>query len=317
MADDAHESGVGETAKVGFCSILGLPNVGKSTLLNAILGVRLVAVSAKPQTTRNRILGVQNSRLAQIIFVDTPGVQHGGGALRRFMRDQALAAAGDCDVAVHVIDASDPTQVEPGRLKGARGEALAEAIAHISAPLILAINKIDKLKNKSMLLPILESYHEGGRYAALVPISAMKEDGVGALCSSIIDALPSGPRLFPDDMITDRAERFLAAELVREQLFRQLGAELPYASAVIVDEFDERADKDDIVIHASIYVERDSQKAIVIGRGGKQIKAVGERGRRALSELFRCPVHLKLRVKVASNWSQKPKGVRNMGYDES
>ena len=316
MAHDPKELSPGVTAKVGFCSILGLPNVGKSTLLNAVLGVRLVAVSAKPQTTRNRILGVKNTTDAQIVFVDTPGVQHGGGALRRFMRTQALAAAGDCDVAVHVIDASDARQLEPGRLKGARGEALAEALTEITAPLILAINKIDKLKQKIELLPILEAYNKLDRYASLVPISAMSSDGVEGLLEAISVHLPEGPRLFPDDMITDRAERFLAAELVREQLFRQLGAELPYASAVIVDEFNERVDKKDIVITASVYVERASQKAIVIGKGGRQIKAVGERGRAALSELFQVPVHLKLQVKVATNWSQKQGGVRKMGYDE-
>ena len=302
--------------KVGFCSILGLPNVGKSTLLNAVLGVRLVAVSAKPQTTRNRILGVKNRDDGQIVFVDTPGVQVGGGALRRVMRDTALAAASDCDVAVHVIDASDPAQADPARLRGTRATALAEALEAIEAPLVLAVNKLDKLKSKVALLPVLEAYNNLGRYKALVPISAASGEGVDILETQIAGLLPLGPRLFPDDMITDRAERFLAAELIREQLFRQLGEELPYASAVMVDDFDELSREGEIVVSASVYVERDSQKAIVIGKGGAQIKKVGERARAALSELFHCPVHLRLQAKVSANWSRDVRGVRTMGYVE-
>ena len=301
------------TARVGLCAILGLPNSGKSTLLNAILGRRLVAVSAKPQTTRNRILGVKNLEDAQIIFVDTPGVQRGKGALRRYMQDQALAAAGDCDVALHVIDASDKRQASPDRLEGPAAGALADTLAAVEVPMILVANKVDRLGDKKQLLPILAAYNDTGRYRTLVPISALNEDGLDRLVAEIVETLPEGPRLFPEDMITDRAERFLAAELVREQLFRQLGAELPYASAVTVEDFEDR--RSDIVIMAVVWVERDSQKAIVIGKGGHQIKKVGERARAALAELFGCPVHLKLHVKVSADWSRKPRGIRDMGYE--
>lgn len=296
-------------ARVGLCAILGLPNAGKSTLLNNILGRRLVAVSAKPQTTRNRILGVKNLPAAQIIFVDTPGVQRGKGPLRRYMQDQALAAAGDCDVALHVIDVTDRRQQAPDRLEA----AMADTLAAVKTPLIAVANKVDRIGDKKQLLPILAAYHDSGRYRAMVPISALSGDGLDRLEAEIVAALPTGPRLFPEDMVTDRSEPFLAGELVREQLFRQLAAELPYASAVTVEQFEDRGR--DIVIAAVVWVERESQKAIVIGKGGHQIKKVGERGRAALAELFGCEVHLKLHVKVSADWSQKPRGVRDMGYE--
>jgi GTP-binding protein Era len=310
----------GQECRSGFCAILGLPNAGKSTLLNAILGRRLVAVSSKPQTTRNRIVGVKNTARqgepVQIVFVDTPGIQRGAGALRRFMQDQALAAAGDCDVAVHVVDVLDPGQVHPEALHGPVAEALAEALAAVTQPVILAANKVDRLASKDRLLPILDAYHRTDRYAAIVPISATRADGLELLEDEIASRLPLGPRLFPEDMITDRAERFLAAELIREQLFRQLGAELPYASAVVVESFEDRRDRGDIAIAALIHVERESQKGIVIGKGGHQIKRVGEQARAALAELFGCPVHLRLLVKVSSDWSRKLRGIRDMGYEE-
>lgn len=306
--DDAHS---------GFCSILGLPNVGKSTLLNRILGIRLVAVSPKPQTTRNRILGVLNvdDPPAQVVFVDTPGIQQGTSALRKYMRDQALSAAGDCDVALLVIDISTASQRTPGRLDASEAAALSEALEGVKAPVVLALNKVDRIANKDDLLPIMAAYSDTGRYADVVPISATKGTNVDRLIPLIAKHLPMGPRMFPEEMYTDRAERFLASELVREQLFLQLGDELPYATAVMVESFDERSDKGDVVISAVIYVERDSQKGIVVGKGGKRIKTVGERARNSISELLRCPVHLKLFVKVSANWSRAQQGIRDMGYE--
>jgi GTP-binding protein Era len=287
-----------DSARVGLCAILGLPNAGKSTLLNRILGVKNLSAPTA----------------AQIIFVDTPGVQRGKGALRRYMQDQALAAAGDCDVALHVVDVTDRDQKAPDKLRGAPAAALGDALEAVAAPLICALNKVDRLPDKKQLLPILTAYHDTGRYAAIVPISALERDGLDRVEAEIVERLPEGPRLFPADMITDRAERFLAAELVREQLFRQLGAELPYASAVTVEEFEDRGR--DIRIAAVVWVERESQKAIVIGKGGRQIKSVGERGRAALAELFGCEVHLVLTVKVSADWSRKVRGIRDMGYED-
>lgn len=304
--------------RAGFVGILGLPNVGKSTLLNRVLGLRLAAVSSRPQTTRNRILGVHNISGdidAQLVMLDTPGIQQGKGALRRYMREQALAAVGDCDIALLMVDASDERQRDPERLADSAAALLADALAGVKTPAFLAVNKIDRLNDKAELLPIMQAYDALDRYTEILPISAKSGDGVDALVAAIAEHLPEGPKLFPEDMYTDRAERFLAGELVREQLFRQLGQELPYASAVVVESFRERSAKGDIVIEAIVYVERESQKGMVVGKGGHRIKAVGERARKAISQLFGCPVHLVLRVKVSADWSRGDRGIRDMGYE--
>ncbi len=307
---------------VGVCAILGLPNVGKSTLLNRVLGLRLVAVSPRPQTTRNRILGVVNRPAAdeqpgaQIIFLDTPGAQRGKGPLRRFMQGQAVSAAAECDVALVVVNASERDQQHPERWSPDDAAALADTMGRSDVPLILALNKIDRLSAKGELLPMMEAYHATGRYAEIVPISALKGDGVDVLQATIAARLPVGPALFPEEMYTDRAERFLAGELVREQLFRQLGKEVPYATAVVIEAFEDRRDRGDVLIRAVIHVERDSQKGIVVGRGGQRVKEIGSRAREAISELLGCPVHLILHVKVSPEWSRRDAGIRDMGYDE-
>ncbi len=324
MSGDA----IQETAAVhvGYCAILGLPNVGKSTLLNRLLGVRLAAVSARPQTTRNRILGVHNLELAaeteadeatpaQIIFFDTPGLQQGASALRRYMREQSLAAAGECDVVLLVVDVSDRAQREPGARRTGADSAVLEVLEAAGAPAVLALNKIDKLQSKAELLPIIEAYSEGDRYAAIVPISARTGEGLPELAVEVARRLPLGPRLFPEEMYTDRAEKFLAGELVREQLFRQLGEEVPYATAVVVESFEDRQAKGDVVISAVVHVERESQKGIVVGKGGSRIKSVGQNARKAISQLLGCPVHLRLFVKVSPNWSRDKAGLRDMGYE--
>jgi len=308
-----------ETTRVGFCAIVGLPNVGKSTLLNQLLGKRLVAVSDKPQTTRNRIIGVLNVEPddgpAQIVFVDTPGLQKGKGALRKFMRDEVMAATGDCDAAVLVVDISRKDQRSPEALSSGELGVLHKALQAASAPTVLVLNKVDQIEDKATLLPLIEAFGAAGHYAAIVPMSAKRGQGVDALAGEVAKLLPAGPRLFPEEMYTDRAERFLAAELVREQLFRQLGEEVPYATACVVESWNERPDKGDVVIDAVIFVERDSQKAIVVGKGGQRIRTVGERAREAIGELLGCPVHLKLFVKVKSNWSREPDGIRDLGYE--
>jgi GTP-binding protein Era len=302
----------------GTCAILGLPNAGKSTLMNRVLGMRLCAVSPRPQTTRNRVLGVKNTELdgdpAQIVFLDTPGAQRGENALRRYMRDQTLAAAGDADVALLLVDVSEVEQTSPERLGEGDRRAIDEILAAAKAPVLLALNKVDRVA-KPALLPMLEAWSARGGFEELVPISALTGDGVDRLEQAIAVRLPEGPALFPEDMVTDRAERFLAGELVREQLFRQLGEELPYATAVVIDQFSERPDKGDVVISASIFVERESQKGIVVGKGGQRIKAIGEAGRGAIAQLLGCPVHLLLHVKVAPNWSRDGGGIRSMGYE--
>jgi GTPase len=301
--------------RAGFCAIVGLPNVGKSTLLNQILGQRLAAVSAKPQTTRNRILGIHNLADAQIAFVDTPGIQEGPGALRRFMREEALTAAGDTDVAVLVIDAADPRGRLPARLDEPDAAPLASALR--ARPVVVALNKVDKVA-KLELLPLIAAWSAwaAGKDLEVVPIAAITGDGVDRLVATIARHLPVGPRLFPEDMVTDRAERFLAGELIREQLFHQLGKELPYAAAVIVEAFEERPDRNDVVIGAVIAVERPSQKAIVVGKGGARIKQIGIAAREAVSQLLGCAVHLNLHVKVVPDWSRVERGLRELGIDD-
>jgi GTPase len=305
-------------SRAGTCAILGLPNAGKSTLLNRFLGMRLCAVSSRPQTTRNRVLGVRNAVVdgepAQLIFLDTPGAQRGENALRRYMREQTLAAAGECDVALLLLDAADPQQRSPAGLPEHESRAIDEILAAVRAPLILALNKVDRLP-KPALLPMLEAWAAGDRFQELVPISALAGDGLDRLERAVAQRLPEGPALYPEDMVTDRAERFLAAELVREQLFRQLGEELPYATAVVVEDWSERPERGDVVVNATIFVERDSQKGIVVGKGGQRIKAIGAAGRKAIADLLGCPVHLVLHVKVAPNWSRDGGGLRHMGYE--
>lgn len=306
-----------ETTRAGICAILGLPNAGKSTLMNQLLGMRLMAVSPRPQTTRNRVLGVKNVAVdgaaAQMVFLDTPGAQRGPGALRQYMREQTLAAAGDCDVALFLLDMTDPAQRGPASMEGPAA-ALEELTRSVSVPMLLALNKIDKLP-KPALLPSLEAWSATDRFQELIPISALQGDGLDRLEQAIARRLPEGPHLYPEDMVTDRAERFLAAELVREQLFRQLGDELPYAAAVVVEDFRERPERGDVVISAVVHVERESQKGIVVGKGGQRIKAIGSAGRAAIAQLLGCPVHLLLHVKVSPNWSSGAGGLRAMGYE--
>lgn len=312
------------TVHGGTCAIVGLPNAGKSTLLNRILGRHLAAVSSRPQTTRNRILGIHRATVetldppaVELCFVDTPGIQLGKGALRRFMREQALSAAGECDVALFVVDAADRRASGPDRL--AKPDTFELAAVTAGLPVVVALNKVDRL-DKPELFPILEQWGNWGREnnrpaLDIVPIAALSGDGVEHLVTTLAGYLPVGPAMFPADMLTDRAEEFLAGELVREQLYHQLGKELPYAAAVVIESFEER-DQGDIAIGACIVVERESQKAIVIGKGGARVKQLGIAARVALADLFRCPVHLTLFVKVVPDWSNAEAGLRRVGFSD-
>ncbi|HTM19189.1 MAG TPA: GTPase Era [Kofleriaceae bacterium] len=313
-----------QLARTGLCAILGLPNAGKSTLLNNVLGVRLAAVSQRPQTTRTRILGVKNLEPApgpdgtvlpaQVVFIDTPGSQQGSSPLRRYMQEQALAAAGDCDVALVMVDAADGEQRLPGKMPAEDGRAFADMLAAVRAPRLLLLNKVDRVA-KEQLLPMIEAWSAAGGWQEIIPVSAASGDGLDRVLAAVVDRLPVGPRLFPEDMVTDRAERFLAGELVREQLFRQLGQEVPYATADTVESFEERAGRGDVVIGAVIHVERESQRPIVLGKGGRRIKEIGAQARQAISELLGCPVHLRLFVRVTPDWSKAERGLRDMGYE--
>jgi GTP-binding protein Era len=305
--------------RAGFCAIVGLPNVGKSTLLNRILGRRLVAVSPKPQTTRDRIVGVHSIELpgetpdhAQIAYVDTPGVQTGKGPLRRYMREAALAATADADVVLLLIDATDKRGRRPEALDDPEAAGLGDHARR--KPIIVALNKVDRV-GKPELLPMIEAWAklpgvDGG--VEVVPISATTGDNVDRLEQVIAHKLPSGPPLFPPGMITDRSSQFIAQEIIREQLYHQLGKELPYACAVLVETWTER--KGELVIGAVILVERESQKPIVVGRAGHRIRELGIASRQALAEALGKPVHLNLFVKVVEQWSQAERELIKLGY---
>jgi GTPase len=311
-ADEPAEGAV----RAGFCAIVGLPNVGKSTLLNCMLGRHLVAVSAKPQTTRDRIVGVHTIELpgqtpthAQIAYVDTPGVQQGQGPLRRYMREAALSSAADADVVLLLVDATDRRGRMPERMN--QDDTVALGQASQSHPWIIALNKVD-IVGKPELLPVIEAWSKAHPGIEVVPISAATGDNVEALERVIASKLPAGPPLFPAEMVTDRSPQFIAQEIIREQLYHQLGKELPYASAVQVETWTER--KGELVIGAVIVVERETQKAIVVGRAGSRVKELGIAARAAVGDALGKPVHLTLFVKVLEEWSREQRDIEKLGY---
>ncbi len=294
----------------GFVALLGVPNVGKSTLLNQLMGSKLAIVTPKPQTTRDRILGVLTGPAGQIVLLDTPGVHRPDRSLNTYMVNQALATLSDADVAVLVIDASASSR----KRTHADIEAdLARRAQDKGVPLIVALNKLDAMTDKEQLLPLMEHWAEAG---AVVPISALRGDGVEQLLEEIWPRLPVGPAYFDGDELTDRSLRWLAAETIREKVFMQTRQEVPYSTAVRVERYLERADKGDVVIEAVVYVERDSQKGIIVGKGGSRIREIGMASRESLSKFLEVPVHVKLRVIVMPNWSQSAAGMRRVGYEE-
>jgi GTPase len=305
--------------RAGFCAIVGLPNVGKSTLLNRVLDRHLVAVSAKPQTTRDRILGVHTVDLpgetpgrAQIAYLDTPGIQDGKGPLRRYMREAAFAAASDADVVLLIVDATDRRGRMPARLDQEDVRGLGDASrAH---PIVIALNKVDRVA-KPELLPVIEAWSTFAEGVEVVPISALEGDNVDTLERAVARKLPPGPALFPDEMVTDRSPQFIAKEIIREQLYHQLGKELPYACAVQVETWNENPNKRELTLNAVILVERDSQKAIVVGKGGSRIRELGIAARAAVaSALGYKAVHLSLFVKVLAEWSRGERELKELGY---
>jgi GTP-binding protein Era len=309
--------------RAGFCAIVGRPNVGKSTLLNHVLGEKLAVVTPKPQTTRNRILGVKNLPEAQLVLIDTPGVHRGKSSLNRYMVDEALNAAAECDVILYLIEAP---RISAGKMKsdgispGPAEQVIIDKLGSLArgkrkAKIVLGVNKIDQLHEKDQLLPVLAAWGERLPLVAAVPISAKTGDGVEGLISELARQLPAGEALYPEEMFTDRAERFRAGELVREQLFLRLGEEVPYSTAVSVENWQERKDKGDVVIDAVVIVERESQKRIVIGAGGQMIKDVGAAARVEIAKLLGIPVHLKLFVKIDPSWTSNPNALKRLGYE--
>ena len=298
-------------AVAGTVAILGKPNVGKSTLLNRMVGEKLAIVTPKPQTTRNRIVGVWNGEGGQIVFVDTPGVHGARKGLNRYMVGEAMAAIADVDAALLVVDGSEG-RASPGDAE----KMILAGLADAKKPVVLAINKVDKAKDKSTVLPLLAAWQEVTAFAAMVPISALKGTNINPLVAELLKLVPEAPPLYGPEMLTDRTERFLATELVREQLFLKLRQEVPYATAVVIENWQER-DRNgvaDVVIEASILVERDSQKGIVVGKGGAMIREVGIAARTEITQLLGRPAHLKLEVKVVPDWTTSPEALDRLGY---
>jgi len=289
----------------GYIAIAGTPNAGKSTLLNRMLGQKISITSKKPQTTRNRILGVLHRPDAQMIFFDTPGVFHAKDKLNTRIVDTAFSAVADADLILVVIDVALP-DIEAERF-------LVKRLQDQSKPVVLALNKID-LVEKSGLLESIEKWAEAYPFREVVPISAKNGIQINELILAMVSALPQGPPYFPEDTLTDVSERFLVAELIREQVFRLTGEEIPYATAVTVDAFKEKNRGNQVKIEATIHLERDSQKGIVIGKRGSKLKQIGIRSREQIEHMLGTKVYLKLFVRVQKNWRKDTKAIRRFGY---
>jgi GTP-binding protein Era len=296
-----------DTPRCGFAALVGRPNVGKSTLLNALVGAHLSIVSPKPQTTRHRILGIATRPAGQILYVDTPGLHRGARrALNHSLNRAAHAAIAEVDVVVQVVEAGHWTDED---------SSVHAALAEHARPRMLAVNKIDRKKDKRALLPYVAEVTARHPFDAVFYVSALRNEGLAELELAILERLPVREPLYAEDELTDRSERFLAAELVREQLMLRLAQELPYATTVEIEQFVEREDGM-AEIHAAIWVEREGQKAIVIGEGGAMLKAVGSAARRGMERLFARRVHLRLWVKVRAGWSDDTSALRRLGLTD-
>jgi len=290
--------------KSGFIAILGRPNVGKSTFFNAIIGDKISIVANKPQTTRNRITGIKNFPDAQLIFLDTPGMHKPKTPLNRAMVQAARDTIGDADVILMMVEAD--ANIGPHDL------FLIEALAGVKAPVFLAINKIDRVE-KSSLLPLIDQYSKLYGFGGIFPMSALKGVGLDELIGSLKEALPEGPQLFPDDIATDATERFIAGEFIREQITLLTSQEIPYVSAVTIDLFKEDEEKNLIRISATIHVEKESQKGIMIGKKGAMLKKIGTQARLGMEKLFGAKVFLELFVRVKKDWTSSDRMLREFG----
>ncbi len=326
----------------GYAALIGRPNVGKSTLLNRMLGTKVAIVSPKPQTTRTRILGVLTKDSGQVAFFDTPGIHQAKGALNKYMVDAALLAAEESDVVLFLVEAEGVK--EDTELKVSPGNRVVlDQLKALNKPVILVLTKIDTVK-KLLLLPLIDLYRQEFPFVEVIPVAARHGEGLDTLFDSVLKHLPDGEQLFPADMLTDQEERTLVAEFVREQVLKHCHQEVPYSVAVQVEVFDEeerdkpppRAKKPKapkkgapakepaapvkgkleglIRIHANIFVERDSQKAILIGKRGEMLKTIGTDARLAIQRLFGTHIFLSLQVKVEPRWTERQDGLRKLGY---
>lgn len=293
-------------SRSGYVAIVGRPNVGKSTLLNHLLGQKISITSRKPQTTRHQILGVKTENGNQIVYVDTPGLHRDASkAINRFMNRAATSALRDVDLVVFVVDRTAWTEQD---------QVVLEYVRRSGLPCLLVVNKVDLLADKGVLLPWLETLAEKADFCEIVPVSALRQHNIEALETQILQRMPLADHYFPEDQLTDRSQRFMAAEIVREKIMRQLGDEIPYAVTVQIEDF---AQEDGVLhIAAVIFVERNGQKKILIGEKGARMRSIGTDARRDMETLFDARVMLRLWVKVKSGWSDDERALRSLGYDD-
>ena len=305
------ETGIlGKSVKSGIAAIVGPPNAGKSTLMNRLLGQKISIVTPKPQTTRNRILGVVNGEDYQVVLLDTPGLHRTDQPLNREMVRVALESLQEVDVVLFLVDIS---KLQSEDLRQQSKEEFAEYMEKVDSEALLILNKIDLVK-KENILPIITHFTELYPFSAILPISALQGDGTGMLLDELLKLFPMGPRYFPEDIPTDASERFLVGEIIREKLFLLTGQEIPYSSAVLIDSFKENVSGKKVTIHATIILERSSQKGMVIGKGGHKLKSIGIAARKDIEKLLGLKTNLKLWVKVKKNWSRDERFLKELGY---
>ncbi|MBI5213144.1 MAG: GTPase Era [Nitrospirae bacterium] len=293
-----------EKFRSGYVSLTGRPNVGKSTLLNAILGEKVAIVSPKPQTTRNRIVGVKTLPDAQIIFIDTPGIHKPKHKLGELMVKEARESVKETDVILFMVEPEEP---------GGGDKFIIDILKDLNKPVFLLINKIDTVK-KPEVLPLIDAYSRLYPFKEIIPVSALAGDGVDGLIKTVTDYLPEGPKYYPDDMLTDQLERFMAAEIIREKIIRHTEDEIPHSVAVEIKHWSER-ENGVVFIDANIYVEREGQKGIIIGKGGSKLKSIGTAARLDIEKLLDTRVFIELRVKIKKDWRGDERILKELGFN--
>ncbi|BDQ38269.1 GTPase Era [Pseudodesulfovibrio nedwellii] len=300
--------------KFGMVALIGPPNAGKSTLMNTYLGQKVAIVSPKPQTTRNRISGILTEEDAQIVFLDTPGIHQLRGKMNRFLLESAWSALSSSDAVVVLIDAA--LYCAKPHLLEKEIAPLVKPISESGRPVLVAVNKIDRVKEKDKLLPLMARVAEMWPEAEYIPVSALRGKGTDQLMDRILSLLPEGPPMFPEDQISTAPMRFMASEIIREKLFYSLRQELPYSTAVEIEQWDEESRDDMIIVNAVIYTSRKSHKGMIIGKQGSNLKRIGTDARKDISELTGSKVHLEMWVKVREGWTEDPGFLRAMGLGE-
>jgi GTP-binding protein Era len=292
-----------EKFKSGYVSLTGRPNVGKSTLLNTILGEKVAIVSPKPQTTRNRIIGVKTLPDAQIVFIDTPGIHKPKHKLGELMVKQAKESVKEVDVILFMVEPEEP---------GSGDKFIIDILKDMGKPVFLLINKVDTVR-KPLVLPVIEAYSKLYPFKEIMPISALTGDGIDTLIKTIVDYLPEGPKYYPDDILTDQLERFMVSEIIREKIIQQTEDEIPYSVAIDINQWSEREDGV-VFIQANIYVEREGQKGIIIGKGGARLKTIGTNARLEIEKLLGTKVFLELWVKIKKDWRSSERILKELGF---